>query len=159
MKVICAIGQRGGPELIQRMTEIIGNEAECLFLHVIDTGPRHDLKEFMRGPLHRLPHQGKPAHEEEVKAAEEAAGQAAIEETLEAAQKIGLKVSSSIKQGRPEEVIIQAAEEMKPDLIVMWAREGAIGRKSIGPASIGHIARFVLDHATCDILLLKERDG
>lgn len=158
MRVICAIGQRGGPELIQRMTKIIGNEAECLFLHVIDTRPRHDLEDYLRGPLHRLPHHGKHAREEDVKAAEETARQVAIEETLEAARKVGLKTSSSIKQGRPEEIILQVAQEMQADLIVIWAREGAIGRSLIGPASVGHIARFVLDHATRDILLLREKD-
>jgi nucleotide-binding universal stress UspA family protein len=158
MRLVCAIGQRGGPELIQRMTKIIGNEAECLFLHVIDTRPRRDLEDYLRGPLHRLPHHHKPAREEAAKAAEETAGQLAIEETLETAQKVGLKVSSSIKQGRPEEIIVQAAQEINADLIVMWAREGAIGRPPIGPASIGHIARFVLDHAPCDVLLLRRKD-
>ena len=93
MRLVCAIGQRGGPELIQRITKIIGNGAECLFLHVIDTRPRHDLEDYLRGPLHRLPHPHKPAREEAVKAAEEAAGQVAIEETMEAARKVGLKIS------------------------------------------------------------------
>lgn len=158
MRVVCAIGQRGGPKLIQRITNIIGKEAECLFLHVIDTRPRHDLEDYLRGPLHRLPHHRKPAREETVKVAEETAGQLAIEETLETARKEGLNVSSSIQQGRPEEIIIRVAGETNADLIVMWAREGAIGRPLIGPASVGHIARFVLDHATCDVLLLREKD-
>lgn len=158
MRLICAIGQRGGPELIQRMTEILGKEAECLFLHVIDTRPRHDLGDFLHGPLHRLPRHHKPPREEAVTAAEETAGQRAIAETLEAAQKIGLKASSSVKQGRPEEIIVQVAQEMNADLIGVWAREGAIGRPPIGPGSIGHIARFVLDHAPCDVLLLRRKD-
>jgi nucleotide-binding universal stress UspA family protein len=141
------------------MINIIGREAECLFLHVIDTRPRHGLEDYLRGPLHRLPHHGRPAREEAVKEAEETAGQRAMEETLEAARKEGLNVSSSMLEGRPEEIIIRVAREMKADLIVMWAREGAIGRPPIGPASIGHIARFMLDHATCDVLLLREKDA
>ncbi len=156
MRVICAIGRRGGPELINRLTKIMVNKAEYLLLHVIDTGPRHHLEDYLRGPLHRLPHHDKPARQEAVKAAEETAGQASIEETMEAAQNVGLNVSSSIKQGRPEEIIVQVAHERQADLIVIWAREGAVGRAPIGPASVGHTTRFVLDHAGCDVLLLRE---
>jgi nucleotide-binding universal stress UspA family protein len=158
MLVICAIGQRGGPELIRRLTKIMGNKAEYLLLHVIDTGLRHHLEDYLRGPLHRLPHHGKPAREEAIKAAEETAGKKTIEETLDAARNIGLNVSSSIKQGRPEEIIVQFARERQADLIVIWAHEGAVGRAPIGPASIGHTTRFVLDHAGCDVLLLREKD-
>jgi nucleotide-binding universal stress UspA family protein len=75
---------------------------------------------------------------------------------MEAAQNVGLNVSSSIKQGRPEEIIVQVAHERQADLIVIWAREGAVGRAPIGPASVGHTTRFVLDHAGCDVLLLRE---
>jgi len=158
MKVVCAVGRRGGPELIQHMIEIIRSEAEVLFLNVIDTGPRHGLEDFLRGPLHRRPHHDIPPREESVRVAEEKAGHMAVEETMEAARKFGLKAASSIKQGRPEELILQVSRGMKADLIVMWAREGTTGRILSGPASIGHIARFVLDHATCSVLLLKEKE-
>jgi len=158
MRIICAIGRRGGPELIHRLTKIMGNKAEYLLLHVIDTGPRHHLEDYLRGPLHRSPHHGKPAREQAVQAAEETAGQATIRETLEAARNIGLNVSSSIERGRPEEIIVQVARERQADLIVIWAREGAVGRAPIGPASVGHTTRFVLDHAGCDVLLLREKD-
>ena len=52
MRVLCAIGRRGGPELIGRLAGITGDRAEYLILHVIDAGPRHDLEDFLRGPLH-----------------------------------------------------------------------------------------------------------
>jgi nucleotide-binding universal stress UspA family protein len=108
--------------------------------------------------LHRLPHNGKTAHQEAAEAAEETAGQVTIEETLEAARNIGLNVSSNIKRGRPNEMIVQVAREEQADLIVIWAHEGSVGRAPIGPASVGHTARFVLDHAGCDVLLLREKD-
>jgi nucleotide-binding universal stress UspA family protein len=53
-------------------------------------------------------------------------------------------------------MILQIAEDAKVSLISMWAREGTEGHPHIGPASVGHTARFVLDHAPCDVLLLRE---
>ena len=156
MLVVCAIGQRGGPELIQRLIKITGSKVECLLLHVIDTGPRHDLEDYLRGPLHRRPNHGEPPHEAGLKAAEEAAGRVAIEEALTAAQQAGLKAVASVKEGNPEKIIVQVAQELKAALIVIWASEGAAGHPHIGPALVGHTARFVVDHAPCDVLLLRE---
>lgn len=155
MRVICAIGQRGGSELISRLARIVGGQAECLLLHVIDTAPRHDLEDFLRGPLHRRPDHGESPHEADLKAAEESAGRAAIEETMVAARQAGLKAEASVKEGRPEEIIVQVARDEQAELVVIWAGEGAAGHPHIGPAAVGHIARFVIDHAPCDMLLLR----
>ena len=38
MRVLCAVGQRGGPELVQRLAEILSAGTELLILHVVDTG-------------------------------------------------------------------------------------------------------------------------
>ena len=159
MRVICAIGQRGGPGLIKRLIEIVGKEAECLLLHVIDTGPRHDWKDFLRGPLHPRPHHDKLPHEAAITAAEEAASRGAIEEAMEAAQQIGLKATATVKEGQPEKVIVQVARETEAALIAIWAREGGAGHPRMGPAAVGHTARFVIDHAPCDVLLLREKDN
>ena len=35
------------------------------------------------------------------------------------------------------------------------ASEGSAGHPRLGPASVGHTARFVIDHAPCDVLLLR----
>jgi nucleotide-binding universal stress UspA family protein len=143
MLIICAIGQRGGPELVKRLTEIIGIHADLLLLHVIDTGPRHDLGKYLR------------VHELELEAAEDAAGRAAMEEAIKTARQEGLKVTSSIKKGRPGEIIVQTASESNAAFIAIRASEGAAGHPRLGPASVGHTARFVVDHAPCDIFLLR----
>jgi len=155
MRVICAIGQRGGSELVQRLAGIVGDRAECLLLHVIDTGPRHDLEDYLRGPLHRRPDHCEPPHEAAIKAAEETAGRSAVEEALAAAQHAGLKAETSVKEGKPEEIIVQIARDVEAELIVIWAGEGAAGHPHIGPAAVGHTARFVIDHAPCEVLLLR----
>lgn len=155
MKVVCAIGQRGGSEMVRRLIKIAGSQAECLLLHVIDTGLRHDLRDHLRGPSHRPPHRGPAPHDAAMKAAEETAGRAAIEEAETTARLAGLKTEASIREGKPEKTIVEATGEVRADLIVIWAREGAAGRPSIGPVSVGHTARFVIDHAPCDVLLLR----
>ncbi len=76
MLILCAIGSRGGPELVRRVAALVGQKAELLLLHVTDTGPRHEL-ERLGGPLGRRP-PGGPAREREIDAAEEYAGQAAL---------------------------------------------------------------------------------
>ena len=49
MRVLCAIGNRGGPEIVQRVAERLSPEFELLLLHVVDTGPRHDLSRLPSG--------------------------------------------------------------------------------------------------------------
>jgi len=157
MRVICAIGQRGGPELIEGLIKIVGKEVECVLLHVIDTGPRHDWKDYLRGPLHRRPHPDKLPHEAAIIAAEETASRKVIEEATEAAKRIGLKATAIVKEGQPEKIIIQVILEMEATLIAIWARESGAGHPRMGPAALGHTARFVIDHAPCDVLLLREK--
>jgi nucleotide-binding universal stress UspA family protein len=154
MRVLCAIGQRGGPDLVQRLAGILIKGTELVLLHVIDTGPRHDLKHLI-GQLRHGP-AGEQSREEELHAAEERAGTAALTETQEAARAAGFTEHTSLVWGRPEETILQTARQEKVSLICISAREGAEGHPHIGPASVGHTARFVLDHAPCDVLLLRE---
>lgn len=155
MKILCAIGLRGGPGLINRIVEIIGTQTELILLHVIDTQPHHDLDEILRTSSwgrSRL-----SGGENEVLSAEQAAGRAAIDETMNAAKRAGFQVGSAkIAWGKPEHVIVDTAGEALADLIVIRAREGSQGHPRIGPASVGHIARYVIDHAPCDVLLLRE---
>jgi nucleotide-binding universal stress UspA family protein len=154
MRVLCAIGQRGGPQLVRRVATVISGRAELLLIHVIDIGPRRDL-EHLRGPLRHGP-LDRPGREQALRAAEEGAGKAALDEALAAAQTAGFSAKVLLEWGKPEHVIVRVARDEAVSLIALWAREGAEGHPSIGPASVGHIARFVLDHASCDVLLLRE---
>ena len=120
----------------------------------MDTGPRHDLKHLI-GSLRHGP-AGEQGREGELNAAEESAGKVALAETQGAALAAGFTVTTSLVRGRPEEIILKLAEDEKVSLICISAREGAEGHPHIGPASVGHTARFVLDHAPCDVLLLRE---
>ena len=154
MQVLCAIGQRGGPELIRRVAELVDGNSELLLLEVIDTGPRNHLERItgplLHGPLHD------PDRKQSLKAAEDSAGRAVIEEAQATAREAGLSTRILVERGNPERIIVRVAGDQKVSLIVISAREGAEGHPSIGPASVGHTARFVLDHAPCDVLLLRE---
>ena len=154
MRVLCAIGNRGGPEIVQRVAERLSTEIELLLLHVVDSGPRHDLKHLIKG----LRHGATPEHVRrgELAAAEDSTGKASLTEAEEAARAAGFGVRASLVRGRPEELILKVANDEAVSLICISAREGAEGHPHIGPASVGHTARFVLDHAPCDVLLLRE---
>ena len=156
MRVLCPMGHRGGPELIGRIAEVLAKDSELLLVHVVDTGPRHDLKHLIEGLRHAPP--GKADRDAELSAAEEIVGHAALAEAQAAAEAAGFKVQSRSAQGRPEEVIMQIARDESVSLICISAREGAEGHPHIGPASVGHTARFILDHAPCNVLLIRGSD-
>ena len=155
MKILCAIGLRGGRGMVQRIAELNGVQAELILLHVIDTRPHHELDEILRTSAWRRPQPS--VGEDDLLSAEQAAGRAALEEAQNAAKTAGFQSESSkITRGKPEQIIVETAREQKADLIVIRAREGGEGHPHIGPASVGHTARFVLDHSPCDVLLLRE---
>ena len=59
------------------------------------------------------------------------------------------------RQGNPEREIIRLAAEEQVDLIVIDA--GIVGDAPHGPGKhpLGRVARFVVDHALCDVLLIR----
>jgi|SRR5579864_7741002 len=153
MRVLCAIGLRGGVELVRQVRIVVGDETDVLLLHVIDSGPHGDL-ERLASPLRRGP-LGGPARERSIGAAEQAAAQDALAEALREAARTGVRAVPRLEYGRPERVIVAVADDEQVDLIALRAREVTSTHPQHGPASIGHTARFVLDHAHCNILLLR----
>jgi len=159
MHVLCAIGKQGGSEMISRIREVIGSQHDLHLLHVVDSGPRRTMQEYLFGPgqLHRTP---QPERVEPLEAAEHAAAEAAMEEARQEAEHAGFRVQTDIQPeielGKPEQIIVRAAHLWGCQLIVIRASEGSEGRPKIGPQSVGHTARFVLDHSPCDVLLLRE---
>jgi len=58
------------------------------------------------------------------------------------------------RRGRPEHEIIAAAETFRADALILSARPRT-GPTEPGPRSIGHMARFVVDHAPVPVLLVR----
>jgi nucleotide-binding universal stress UspA family protein len=118
-------------------------------LAVIDEGPRKDIdrmrERFWRPPMHRQP----------VSKEIETAESASAEETLKAALAYAKGAETLVRQGRPELEIVNAAAEWKADVIVIGAHAEYGEPPHVGPHSVGHVARFVLDHAPCPVLLVR----
>jgi nucleotide-binding universal stress UspA family protein len=59
------------------------------------------------------------------------------------------------RQGRPEREIVNLAAAWEADLVIVCPRAEHHGKPTIGPKSVGHTARFVIDHAPCPVLLVR----
>ena len=122
-------------------------------LTVIDVGPRRDIdrtrERFWRPPMHHEP------VTDEMEAAEGAAAQ----DILNAGLGYLPQAETLLRRGRPELEIVNAAAEWKADVILICPRADYGEPPHIGPRSVGHVARFVLDHAPCPVLLLRPLAG
>jgi len=122
-------------------------------LTVIDVGPRRDIdrtrERFWRPPLHHEP------VTDEMQAAERAVS----EEILKAGLGYLPLAETLLREGRPELEIVNAAAEWRADVILICPRAEYGEPPHIGPRSVGHVARFVLDHAPCPVLLLRPLAG
>lgn len=123
---------------------VIPAGASVTLLHVTP-GDIDELPEAAAGGLlgrYRRP--GRHAYEE-------AADEAASEILAVATRRLGPEVGLLERHGRVEREVVSAAAEARADLLVV-ARDG--DRSRLGPHSLGHATRFVVDHAPCSVLLV-----
>jgi len=121
-------------------------------LTVIDAGPRRDMdrtRERFWRPLRHGP------LTDEMQDAERAVS----EEILKTALGDLPQAETLLRQGLPELEIVNAAAEWRADVILICPRAEYGEPPHIGPRSVGHVARFVLDHAPCPVLLLRPLAG
>jgi nucleotide-binding universal stress UspA family protein len=147
--LVCLDGTNG--EQVSKAKELLSTAQSLTVgvLYVIDTGPRKDI-EHTRERFLRRP--GPPrSRGDEMEQAELAAAQDVLNEGLRS-----LPNAEAIqRQGRPEREIVNVAAEWEADLVIICPRAEYGGTAVIGPRSVGHIARFVLDHAPCPVLLVR----
>jgi nucleotide-binding universal stress UspA family protein len=151
MRILCAIGTKRGVELVRRVSGIARADDELVLVHVTETGPRHDLN-HLEGTLR--PHHLQQA---ELDAAEEEAGRAMLNEALQEAGRIGIAATTRLQRGKAEQVIVALARELETTLVALHAREVPHAHPLQGPPSIGHTARFVVDHVPADVLIFREK--
>jgi nucleotide-binding universal stress UspA family protein len=142
-------------------------------LHVTDTRPRKDLdlirERFWRRSVHPphlpLPPEHppqppaqppqhppiNPPREQEIAEAE----RASAADILNEGRRYFAGAETLEREGRPELEIVNLAAEWRADLVLVCSRAVYPGREEVGPKSVGHVARFVLDHAPCPVLLLR----
>jgi nucleotide-binding universal stress UspA family protein len=123
-------------------------------VYVIDARGRVDLGALRRGLVGSGPI---PAH---LAADIEAAGRERAQEVLAAAAAsfadFGLASDAGlVRLGEPGREICAAAASWRADLVVLKASRRE--RPEPGPRSVGHTARFVVDHAPCPVLLIRGR--
>ena len=154
MKVLCGLGARDRATLVERLlARLAERPLELTLVFVIDEGPRHGLA-ALRGPLGRGPRMG-PERRHQMNQAEARSGEVVLAEAQAlAARADAVGVAVQLGRGRPERVLVELAATQGSDLIVVGAREG-LGVLPPGPESVGHVARYVLDHAPCDVLLVR----
>jgi nucleotide-binding universal stress UspA family protein len=171
MRILCCLDGTNA-EQIGRVGEMLSATQPLTLglLHVIDSRPRKDIdlirERFLRAPLHppHRPPPGPPPHhapppappphhirEEEMSEAERASAQ----EILNEGRRYFAAAEALEREGRPELEIVNLAAEWRADLVVVCSRAAYQKRREIGPKSVGHVARFVLDHAPCPVLLLR----
>jgi nucleotide-binding universal stress UspA family protein len=154
MVIVCAIGLRRGPELFQRLAPLTAQGPHLLLVHVIDVGPRQRweqvLNPFRPGPKARA------ERHLQMEEAEQRSGETILAEAQTCALQLGfVGAVVRLEQGNPERELLHVAQETGAALMVVFARELLDGHPAFGPASVGHTARFLVDHAPCPVLLLR----
>jgi len=150
MRVLCCLDGTNLEQVSDAIVTLVPTETLTLsFLYVIDTRP-HEEMERRTGPLLRRARPDAPRIERMNQADEGAA-----QEILEEARGVHPDAETVYRRGQPERVIVNYAVEWNADLIVICPRSPQSGGPTIGPKSLGHIARFVVDHAPCPVLLIR----
>jgi nucleotide-binding universal stress UspA family protein len=148
--LVCLDGTNG--EQVSKATEMLSATQSLALgiLYVIDTGPRKDI-EHTRVRFLRRPGSPRP-REDEMEQAELGAAQDVLNEGLRYLP----NAETFQRQGRPEREIVNFAAEWQAALVVICPRGEYGAKPTIGPKSVGHVARFVLDHAPCPVLLVRQ---
>lgn len=149
MRTLCCLDGTNVEAISEAMAMLSDKEPIVAIIHVVDQGPHHEI-EHTRERFFRPP-APPPARERQMREVEQSSAHEVVEEGLRYLP--GAEVIQ--RQGRPEREIVNAAAEWRADLVVICPRAQYRDQQQIGPKSVGHVARFVLDHAPCPVLLVR----
>jgi nucleotide-binding universal stress UspA family protein len=150
MRVLCCLDGTNIEHITRALSTLVAADERTIgLLYVTDLGPHQEI-ERKRERLLRPRHLSGPLYEK-MRQAEVASAQDILQEGLRYLP--GAQTLS--REGNPEREIIQGAAEWHVDLIVICPRASVFGGSPLGPKSVGHVARFVLDHAPCPVLLIR----
>jgi len=150
MRVLCCLDGTNIEPISRALSTLVTVDERTIgLLYVTDTGPHHEI-ERKREWLLRPRHPSGPL-QEKMQQAEVGAAQDILQEGVRYLP----QAQTLSREGRPEQEIVQCASQWHADLIVICSRSPAFGGPTVGPKSIGHVARFVLDHAPCAVLLIR----
>ncbi|BCL77897.1 universal stress protein [Ktedonobacteria bacterium brp13] len=154
MRILCCLDGTNITQLQQAVSTLIKIDQQSAIglLYVIDSGPRHDMQRrreslFRTGPL--------PQRQE---ARMDAAETTAAQDILQEGSKYFPTAEILQRSGQPEQQIIYVIFSWQADVVLLCPRSPEQDGPSIGPHSLGHVARFVIDHAGCPVLLIRHTD-
>ena len=151
--ILCVDGGAGAPDaLLEATLPLLTEAAVWVPTHVVDARGRRDLG-FLRGGI---PGSGPLSHSQQdvINAATAEHTRATLEMADASLRSRGLAHEPpQIRVGEPGREICAVAAAVGAGLIVLFASRRA--RAASGPGSVGHTARFVLDHAACPVLLVR----
>ncbi len=156
MRVLCCLDGENAEQISRAVETLLRGETGALAaFYVTDNAPEVQMEE-QRLRRWRASHPPLPRRER-MRQAEELAGQ----EILAEGSRYLAGAETIQRTGRPEREIVRLALEWQADVIVICSRSRSIqgSEPPSGPKSVGHVARFVLDHAPCPVLLVRPRSG
>ena len=144
MRVVAWIVEGTWPSVVDAARTHAPADAEILLLHVADPGTPEVAHGSYAGLL------GRGHRERDPGTRLEQLGATSATNLLDAAaNRLARPSTRSERVGRPEREVIAAADGAG---MLILARDGDQAR--LGPKSLGHTSRFILDHAPCPVLLV-----
>ena len=150
MRVLCCLDGTNIEQVHKAVSTMLRTDAPTIgIVYVIDSGPHGEIERQRERFLRRL--ELPPHRREQMQQAESTAA----EDILEEGGRYFPGAEVIRKEGRPEREIVNTATECGADLVVICSRSSQSPGPPLGPKSVGHVARFVLDHAPCPVLLVR----
>jgi len=150
--LVCLSGLESRRFMARALALLPRPELRLTLLYVADTRPPHEAG-YARRALHWAGLGPDPA---EVERVERAIAAEVFAEAAAVTAGAGLgadRIATHLVTGRPEREIVRLGAEQAADVIVIGAHHR--GGPLTGPASVGPVARYVLDHAAGPVLLLR----
>ncbi len=164
MRVLCCLDGTNTERLAQQVFSLLNvKDLRLALLYVVDVGPGHEMERL------RLRYMGMSQRGADLLAQAAQAEQEQGEEIVATAQATfraqwpgdapsAEQIERMVLRGKPEQEIVRLGVALSIDLTIICNRR--ILRPGEpphppGPKSVGHTARFVLDHASCPVLLLR----
>ncbi len=145
--LVCVAGAET-PGFWTHVRDLLPPDAAVDLFHVIDDAAARELEmRVFRRPGHPPPR----TLDERARAAEQRGSDAILDD---AARALGLAADVAVGRGRPEQEIVRRAIEGDAALVIVASRPGEDATEP-GPHSLGHVARFVVDHAPCPVLVVR----
>ncbi len=150
MRVLCCLDGTNSEEVSRAMMGVVKPEERVVgLLYVVDSGPHGEMGRKREGLMR--PRRPSGPLQDRIQQAETFAVQDILDEGL----RYMPGAETLQREGRPEREIVLCATEWRADLIIICPRSPKFDGPTLGPKSVGYVARFVLDHAPCPVLLVR----